>query len=181
MQKSILAIILRFLFSGSSQRYGRGYGRSYGRRGRFSIIGIILLLIGVEFASLWTNGDAKLPTSLEPEAYQQQTERVQDSERTQTYADSQQLRHHYTFRNDRLLNQHYEKHGREMGFPNAQAYQKAALNVVNNPASFHKVEMDDGDDVYYLEITNEFVIVSTDGYIRTYFKPSNGIKYYYSK
>ena len=70
MQKSILEIILRFLFSGSSQRYGRGYGRSYGRRGRFSIIGIILLLIGVEFASLWTNGDAKLPTSLEPEAYQ---------------------------------------------------------------------------------------------------------------
>ena len=28
------------------------------------------------------------------------------------------------------------------------------------------------------ESTNEFVIVSTDGYIRTYFKPSDGIEYF---
>ena len=42
----------------------------------------------------------------------------------------------------------------------------------------HKLEAEDGDDVYYLEETNEFVIVSTDGYIRTYFKPSKGIDYY---
>lgn len=33
-------------------------------------------------------------------------------------------------------------------------------------------------DVYYVESTNEFVIVSTDGYIRTYFKPDAGISYY---
>ena len=42
----------------------------------------------------------------------------------------------------------------------------------------HKIEAEDGDDVYYLESTNEFVIVSTDGYIRTYFKPEDGIEYY---
>ena len=34
------------------------------------------------------------------------------------------------------------------------------------------------DDVYYLESTNEFVIVATDGYIRTYFKPDDGKAYY---
>ena len=34
------------------------------------------------------------------------------------------------------------------------------------------------DDVYYLEETNEFVIVSTKGYIRTYFKPDSGKRYY---
>ena len=34
------------------------------------------------------------------------------------------------------------------------------------------------DNVYYLESTNEFVIVSTDGYIRTYFKPNDGIDYF---
>ena len=39
-------------------------------------------------------------------------------------------------------------------------------------------EKDDGDDIYYLERTNELVIVSTDGYIRTYFRPDSGIKYY---
>ncbi len=40
------------------------------------------------------------------------------------------------------------------------------------------LDKEDGDDVYYLESTNEFVIVSTDGYIRTYFYPSNGKDYF---
>ena len=29
-----------------------------------------------------------------------------------------------------------------------------------------------------LTATNEFVVVSTDGYIRTYFKPDSGLRYY---
>ena len=33
-------------------------------------------------------------------------------------------------------------------------------------------------DVYYKEDTNEFVVVSTDGYIRTYFNPDSGKKYF---
>ena len=39
-------------------------------------------------------------------------------------------------------------------------------------------EKEDGDDVYYIQDTNEFVVVSTDGYIRTYFNPDDGIDYY---
>ena len=66
---------------------------------------------------------------------------------------------YYTFRNSELLMQHYEKHGRSMGFASAE-------------------EQEDGDDVYYLEKTNDFVIVSTDGYIRTYFRPEDGIAYF---
>ena len=31
------------------------------------------------------------------------------------------------------------------------------------------IEAEDGDDVYYLESTREFVVVSRDGYIRTYY------------
>lgn len=83
-----------------------------------------------------------------------------------------------SFRNVDLLNEHYQKHGVEMGFSSATAYENAARNVVNNSNSLHKTEAEDGDDVYYLESTNEFVIVSTDGYIRTYFKPNDGIDYY---
>ena len=49
---------------------------------------------------------------------------------------------------------------------------------MNNPNALHKNEKEDNDDVYYLEETNEFVIVSTDGYIRTYFYPDSGIDYY---
>ncbi|MBR1816125.1 MAG: hypothetical protein IJ763_05430 [Lachnospiraceae bacterium] len=83
-----------------------------------------------------------------------------------------------TFRNSYRLDEHYEKHGIEMGFASAAEYEAAAKKVVLNPDSLHKIEAEDGDDVYYLEETNEFVIVSTDGYIRTYFNPSGGIDYY---
>ena len=84
----------------------------------------------------------------------------------------------YEFRNEKLLQEHYKKHGAEMGFPSAYEYQKAAAQVAANPAALHKLEAEDGDDVYYLEESNEFVIISTDGYIRTYFKPDSGKAYY---
>ncbi|MBQ9278854.1 MAG: hypothetical protein IJ224_09520 [Lachnospiraceae bacterium] len=83
-----------------------------------------------------------------------------------------------TFRNANRLNEHYEKHGIEMGFSSAEEYEAAAKKVVLNKDSLHKLEEEDGDDVYYLEISNEFVVVSPDGYIRTYFNPSDGIDYY---
>lgn len=82
------------------------------------------------------------------------------------------------FRNFKLLNSHYNKHGVEMGFASAEEYEQAAAQVVANPESLHKIEAEDGDDVYYLESTNDFVVVSTDGYIRTYFRPDRGKAYY---
>ena len=75
----------------------------------------------------------------------------------------------YTFRNQNLLDKHYEKHGIEMGFSSPEEYELAASAVVSNPNSLHKIEAEDGDDVYFLEDTEEFVVVSTDGYIRTYY------------
>ncbi len=84
----------------------------------------------------------------------------------------------YKFRNSNLLNDHFEKHGKEMGFATAEEYQAAASAVVTNASALHKLEAEDGDDVYYIESTNDFVIVSTDGYIRTYFRPNSGIEYY---
>ncbi len=82
------------------------------------------------------------------------------------------------FRNQKLLDQHYEKHGKDMGFSSAEEYEAAAGRVVANKDTLHKIEEEDGDDVYYLEETNEFVVVSTDGYIRTYFNPDDGLDYY---
>lgn len=84
----------------------------------------------------------------------------------------------YDFRNEDLLESHYEKHGKEMGFSSSKEYEMSASDVVNNPESLHKTEKEDGDDVYYKENTNEFVVVSTDGYIRTYFNPDSGKKYF---
>lgn len=84
----------------------------------------------------------------------------------------------YKFRNDKLLKEHYEKHGKDMGYSSKEEYESAASKVANNDKSLHKKESEDNDDVYYLEDTNEFVVVSTDGYIRTYFKPDAGKKYF---
>ncbi len=84
----------------------------------------------------------------------------------------------YYFRNEDLLEQHYKKHGMEMGFESMEAYEEAASAVVAHPEVLSKTEAEDGDYVYYIEETNEFVVISQDGYIRTYFNPSAGIDYY---
>lgn len=84
----------------------------------------------------------------------------------------------YRFRSEKLLNQHFEKHGAEFDYATAAEYERGASDVINDPDALYKVEAEDGDGVYYIEATNEFVILSTDGYIRTYFKPSGGIDYF---
>lgn len=68
-----------------------------------------------------------------------------------------------------------------MGFDSVEEYEKAANDVINNDEALHKLEKEDNDDVYYLEDTNEFVIVSKDGYIRTYFCPDDGKEYFDKK
>ena len=84
----------------------------------------------------------------------------------------------YHFRSKDLLTSHYKKHGIDMGFASKEEYEKAASDVANNPKALHKLEKEDGDDVYFVEDTGEFVVVSTDGYIRTYFYPDSGKKYF---
>lgn len=77
------------------------------------------------------------------------------------------------FRKHSYLTQHFEKHGEEMGCSSEEEYLLKANEVVNNPKALTKTEAEDGDMIYYLEDTNEIVFVSTDGYIRTYFRCKN--------
>ncbi len=88
----------------------------------------------------------------------------------------------YSFRTKNQLEQHFEKHGSEFdsdfGYDTPEEYEAGANDVINNPDALYKTEKEDGDSVYYLEDTNEFVILSTDGYIRTYFRPTAGIDYF---
>lgn len=84
----------------------------------------------------------------------------------------------HQFRKDEYLEEHFEKHGSEFDYETAEEYLAGANRVLNTEGVLHKTEAEDGDDVYYLESTNELVVVSTDGYIRTYFKPSAGIDYF---
>lgn len=113
------------------------------------------------------------------ENYENSSEQItQISQSTQENQYNQTDSNSYTFRNESLRNEHYKKHGIEMGFTSAEDYEKAASAVVTDRRARHKLEKEDGDDVYYIEETNEFVIVSTDGYIRTYFYPRDGIAYF---
>ena len=84
----------------------------------------------------------------------------------------------YHFRNEKYLEDHYQKHGIEMGFSSASEYEKAASDLINNEDCLYKNEKEGNDGVYYLESTNEFAILSSDGYIRTYFMPDDGIDYF---
>lgn len=104
-------------------------------------------------------------TSIEKEIEETQDETISENTEISAYKT-------YTFRNDTLYEQHYQKHGIEMGFSTSEEYLQGANDVINNPNSLHKLEAEDGDDVYYLEDTQEFVVVSTDGYIRTYYYAS---------
>lgn len=74
-----------------------------------------------------------------------------------------------TFRTEDKLQQHFEKHGQETGCATAEEYLAAANAVAANPAALHKLQAEDGDDLYFLESTGEFVVVSPAGYIRTYY------------
>ena len=84
----------------------------------------------------------------------------------------------YEFRRDDYLEEHFDKHGDEFDYATADEYLEGANRVIADEDSLYKTEEEDGDHIYYLEETNEFVIVSTDGYIRTYFKPSDGLDYF---
>lgn len=114
------------------------------------------------------------------ETVQSKAETAQSTaEKAQSKAETTQAAESlYKFRNADFLAEHYEKHGISMGFATAEEYEKAASRVISSPDSLHKTEKEDGDDVYYLDSTNEFVILSTDGYIRTYFSPDDGKDYF---
>ncbi|WP_195988176.1 zinc-ribbon domain containing protein [Clostridium sp. D53t1_180928_C8] len=84
----------------------------------------------------------------------------------------------FQFRNDQLLDDHFLKHGNEFGYKSKEEYVEGANEVIKSPDSKHKTEAEDGDEIYYNENKNEIVFVSTDGYIRTYFKPNDGINYF---
>ena len=109
---------------------------------------------------------------------QQQIETDETTQQGQEDSQTENQETQYTFRTEEQLADHFERHGVEMGFEDEDAYVEGANRVISSPDALHKLEAEDGDDVYYIEETNEFVVVSGDGYIRTYFEPDDGLAYY---
>lgn len=127
-------------------------------------------------------------TSAPEETSSPETEEISAPEETSTpeettFADlSEDTYVEYHFRTRKQLEQHFEKHGgefgSEFGYNSPEDYEAGASSVINDPDALFKTEAEDGDGVYYIESSNEFVILSTDGYIRTYFRPTAGISYF---
>ena len=135
---------------------------------RYPILAAIILLLAAYFG--WYENDQSQDNIF--------GQAGQVSQAIQSSQASQSVQSTLTFRSESLREDHYQKHGIEMGFASAKEYENAAAAVVSDSRALHKLEKEDNDDVYYIKETNEFVIVSTDGYIRTYFYPRDGIKYF---
>ena len=123
-----------------------------------------------------TEQETESETETQPET---ETETVPEPETDTATADGYV---EYHFRSRKLLEQHFSKHGDEFAgdfdYQTADDYEQGASDVINDTDALFKTESEDGDGVYYIESTNEFVILSTDGYIRTYFRPDDGIDYF---
>lgn len=78
------------------------------------------------------------------------------------------------FKSEQRLEDHFARHGYEVGCATEEEYLDAANAVINNPRSLHKLQAEDGDDLYFLESTGEFVVVSPQGFIRTYYVTDKG-------
>lgn len=70
------------------------------------------------------------------------------------------------------MQKHYDKHRHEFGEISMQSYLKLANALADAPLSDDIVQLirSDGSIFKYCFSTNEFVVVTADGNIRTYFK-----------
>ena len=139
----------------------------------YLVVGVIAVVLGYNF---YTSSVTQKNFSLDYLTGEEYANSVPKNARTagETSRKAQSLR----FRNEHLLKDHFSRHGMAMGFSSPKDYETAAREVVKNPAALHKIQKKDGDDGYFLEAGNDFVVVSRDGYIRTYFRPDNGKKYF---
>jgi len=83
----------------------------------------------------------------------------------------------YTFRSQDLYDQHYRKHGSEFGEITQEEYNILANRSIASEKVLKKTESD-GDLLFYELETNTFTVLSKDGFIRTCFKPDDGIDYW---
>ena len=158
--------------------------------GKSLLLGLLayIVVVNIDFETEESVTTAYETEESEPVEYGTQenipaTYEIVSQEETETESDQKQEEqksdYKYTFRSEQLLNEHYEKHGIYMKYKSPEKYLKGANRVIADKDTLHAIEAEDGDDVYYLERTNEFVVVSTDGYIRTYFCPEDGIEYFH--
>ena len=80
------------------------------------------------------------------------------------------------FRNEKTLHSHYEKHAKEFGDITMAEYLSKAQHLANSPKHLITT-LPNGEKVFYNQAANEFLKLSSDGFIKTFFRPVDGINY----
>lgn len=84
------------------------------------------------------------------------------------------------FETSESMRKHYMKHSKEYGDISIESYLSLANELANAPASddVEKIARSDGSTAIYRFSTNDFLVVTKDGSIRTFFKPKSGKEYW---
>lgn len=85
------------------------------------------------------------------------------------------------FRSEKQFEEHYEKHvlkQQEFGDITKEEYLTLAQDLMDRTPTYVLTKKDGKDTLYYDPKLNSFGVVSGDGFIRTFFKPSDGQEYY---
>ena len=90
------------------------------------------------------------------------------------------LKSTHSFTSEEVLKKHFEKHVVEFGNITVEEYLKFANALSDTPISDDVVQLvrSDGSVSKYRFSTNEFVVTTKDGNIRTYFKPKDKEAYW---
>ena len=108
----------------------------------------------------------------------EETTTVSETEETTTTEEEREYVE-YSFRSEKQYVDHFKKHGHEFGDITIEEYLQMANDLINSDSdTLHTKISKDGDYLFYDEETNEFLVLSDDGYIRTFFKPNARIDYY---
>lgn len=94
---------------------------------------------------------------------------------------SSQVRSDVGFRTPRLLEEHYRKHGREVGARSEEEYLRMAQALRDRPAGGAVLEEERPDGVLcrYDRSTGLFLAYEPDDTIKTCFKPNDGEAYFH--
>lgn len=82
--------------------------------------------------------------------------------------------------NTRTLQDHFNRHGTQMGCKTKESYAAHSVKFANNVDRTNCVSFvaKNGSTYKYNTKTNTLAIVTKDGYVVTYFKPAKGYDYY---
>lgn len=82
--------------------------------------------------------------------------------------------------NKRTLQDHFNRHGSQMGCNTKESYAANAVKFANTVDRKNCVSFVDkkGSTYKYNKTTNTLAIITKDGYVVTYFKPAAGYDYY---